>query len=91
MQENTWKTIMWLSRVIRWICGKIINPNEMPIFKEDVATTLCMLEMEMPPSFFDVMTHLMLHLVEELDVCGSAHIRWMYYIEQMNKVLKGYV
>ncbi len=61
------------------------------MFKEDVATTLCMLEMEMPPSFFDVMTHLVVHLVEELDVCGPVHIRWMYCIEWMNKVLKGYV
>jgi hypothetical protein len=46
----------------------------MPMFKEDVATTLCMLEMEMPPSFFDVMTHLVIHLVEEVDVCGLVHI-----------------
>jgi hypothetical protein len=45
----------------------------MPMFKEDVATTLCMLEMEMPPSFFDVMTHLVIHLVEEVDVCGVVH------------------
>jgi len=46
------------------------EPNEMPKLKEDVVTILCMLEMEMPPAFFDVMTHLVLHLVEELDLCG---------------------
>ncbi len=59
------------------------------MFKKDVTTTLCMLEMEMPPSFFDVMTHFMIHLVEEVDVCGLVHIQWMYCIEWMNKVLKG--
>jgi hypothetical protein len=35
-----------------------VNPNEMPKLKEDVVTILCMLEMEMPIAFFDVMTHL---------------------------------
>ncbi len=73
MQKNTRKTIMRLSRVFRQICGKFINPNEMPMYKNDVATTLCMLEMEMPPFFFDVMTHLVIHLVEEVDVCGPIH------------------
>jgi hypothetical protein len=63
----------------------------MPMFKEDVTTILCMLEMEMPPSFFHVMTHLIIHLVEEVDVCGPIHIQWMYWVEWMNKVLKGYV
>jgi hypothetical protein len=61
------------------------------MFKEDVATTLCMLEMEMPPSFFDVMMHLVIHLVEELDLCGLVHTWWMYCIKHMNKVFKGYV
>jgi hypothetical protein len=58
------------------------------MFKEDVATILCMLEMEMPPFFFDVMAHLVVHLVEELDLCSSVHIWWMYCIKCMNKVLK---
>jgi hypothetical protein len=39
------------------------------MFKEDVAMTIYMLEMVMPPSFFDVMTHLVIHLVKELNLC----------------------
>jgi hypothetical protein len=53
----------------------------MPMFKEDVATTLCMLEMEMPTSFFDVMTRLVIHLIEEVDVCGLVHIQRMYDVK----------
>ena len=41
--------------------------------REDTAITLCMLEKEFPPAFFDVMTHLLVHLVEELDICGPVH------------------
>jgi hypothetical protein len=43
--------------------------------------------MTMPPSFFDIMVH----LVDELDMCGLVHTRWMYCVERLNKVLKGYV
>jgi hypothetical protein len=50
-----------------------------------------MLKMTMPPSFFDIMVHLILHLVDELDMCGPVHTRWMYCVECLNKILKGYV
>lgn len=83
--------IMRLSRVFRRICAKVIDPNDMQDLKEDVAVTMSMLEMHMPPSFFDVMSHLVIHLVEELELCGPVHTRWMYSVERMNKVLKGYV
>jgi hypothetical protein len=63
----------------------------MGTLREDATITMCMLEMAMPPSFFDIMVHLILHLVDELYVCGLVHIRWMYHVERLNKVLKGYV
>ena len=37
------------------------------------------------------MSHLVLHLVEELELFGPVHTRWMYSVERINKVLKGYV
>jgi hypothetical protein len=37
------------------------------------------------------MTHLTLHVVEELAICGPIHPRWMYPIERAMKVFKGYV
>jgi hypothetical protein len=43
------------------------------------------------PAFFDIMTHLTLHVVEELDVCGLVHARWMYPIELALKMFKTYV
>ncbi len=56
-----------------------------------MAITLSLLEKKFPPSFFDIMTHLLLHVVDELDVYGLVHNKWMYIMEQMMKVLKGYV
>ena len=37
------------------------------------------------------MTHLLIHLVEEVDICGPVYGRWMYLMERYMKVLKGYI
>lgn len=83
--------IMRVSRVFRKICAKVWDPRDITSLHEDVAMTLCLLEKEFPPSFFDVMTHLLVHLVEELHVCGPVASRWMYPMERYMKDLKGYV
>jgi hypothetical protein len=58
---------------------------------EDVIIILSMLEWEFPRAFFDVMSHLTLHIVEELNICGPIHTHWMYPIKRAMKVFKGYV
>jgi hypothetical protein len=37
------------------------------------------------------MTHLVYHLVEELDLCGLVSTRWMYPVVRYMKTLKHYV
>jgi len=51
----------------------------------------CVLEKEFPPTFLNIMTHLPVHLVEQLFKCGPVHCRWMYPIERYMKTLKDYV
>ncbi len=91
MDQRTKIAIMRLSRIFRHICAKVLDPADMGTLREDATITMCMLEMTMPPSFFDIMVHLILHLVDELDMCGLVHTRWMYCVERLNKILKGYV
>jgi hypothetical protein len=57
----------------------------------DVAISLNLLQMEFPPSFFNIMTHLNFHLVEELDICKPMATRWMYLVEWYMKTLMKYV
>ena len=52
---------------------------------------MCLMEKEMLPSFFDIMSHLLNHLVEEFFLYGPVHTRWMYPYEHYFKMLKGYV
>ena len=77
--------------MFRRICNKVYNPIEFEGLRVDVARSMALLEIHFPPSFFDIMTHLVYHLVEELDLCGSVSTRWMYPVERYMKTLKHYV
>jgi hypothetical protein len=57
----------------------------------DAAEALCLMEKVFLPTFMDVMSHLMIHLVQELYICGPVHCRWMYPVEHYMKTLKDFV
>jgi hypothetical protein len=59
--------------------------------KERSALFMCNLEKVLPPSFFDLQTHLVCHLVEEVAIAGTVHARWMYWMERYMRVLKIWV
>ncbi|KAL3618473.1 hypothetical protein CASFOL_037555 [Castilleja foliolosa] len=73
------------------ICCKVIIKEELDKLQEEIVVTLCQLEMYFPPSFFDIMVHLSIHLVREIRYCGPVYLRWMYPFERYMKVFKGYV
>ncbi|KAI5350405.1 hypothetical protein L3X38_003296 [Prunus dulcis] len=73
------------------ICTKTVDVSKLDKLEEDVVVTLCLLEKYFPPSFFDIMVHLVVHLVREVRLCGPVYFRWMYPFERYMKVLKGYV
>ena len=73
------------------LCSKVIDPATLEGLQKDLVETLCLFEKYFPPSFFDIMIHLMVHLVREIRLCGPILARWMYGIERYMKVLKGYV
>jgi hypothetical protein len=58
--------------------------------QEDITRILSNLEMFFPPSFFDVMVHLTVHLVDEIKYCGPVFLRNMYPFEWYMGILKCY-
>ena len=72
------------------ICRKVIDPVKLDELENEAATILCQLEMYFPHSRFDIMVHLIIHLVREIKCCGPIYLRWMYPVEQYMKILKGY-
>lgn len=83
--------VVRINRMFKKICLKSVGSSKRESLFLECAETLCLLEKEMPSSFFDIMVHLCIHLVEELFICGPIHIRWMYPFERYYKTLKGYV
>lgn len=71
--------------------SKVIDPEGLDFLQSDVVTTLCELEMYLPPSFFDIMVHLTVHLVREIKLCGPPFLRQMYPFERAMGQLKGLV
>ncbi|KAL4301596.1 hypothetical protein AHAS_Ahas17G0316700 [Arachis hypogaea] len=54
-------------------------------------TSLCQLERIFPPSFFDIMIHLPIHLANKVRLGGLVQFRWMYPLERYMCTLKSYV
>nr|CAD40845.3 OSJNBa0086B14.16 [Oryza sativa Japonica Group] len=70
---------------------KIIDPEGLDELQAELVRTLCHLEMYFPPTFFDIMEHLPVHLVRQTKCCGPAFMTQMYPCERYLGILKGYV
>lgn len=75
----------------RKLCSPWILASEMAILEISVVETICKLEKIFPPSFFNLMEHLIMHLPYEAKVCGPVQYRCMYPFERRMHVLKQYV
>jgi hypothetical protein len=56
------------------ITEKVIDEAELSVLKEFIAETLCQLDMCVPPSFFDIMPHLMMHMVDQIHELGPIYL-----------------
>jgi hypothetical protein len=73
------------------ISQKVINPEILPGLQKDVVQCLVSFELLFPPSFFNIMTHLLVHLVEEITILGPVLLHNMFPFERFMGVLKKYV
>jgi len=53
-----------------------------------ITIILCKLEIIFPPGFWNVMEHLLVHLAQEVYLCGLVYYRWMYPFKRFFKWLK---
>lgn len=91
LQAGPRSAVMRMGILFQRICSKVVDPVDIPDLMDYAAETLCIFELNFPPSFFDIMTHLTVHLVEELAQCGPVHSRWCYLVERFMGVLADYV
>ena len=84
-------SLIRLGKSLSRICARVVDKAELPALRVYVAETLCFLEVCFPPSFFDIMEHTLIHLVDELETCGPVGGRWMYPYERYLGTLKSFV
>ena len=73
------------------ISEKAINLNELATLQNDIIQCLISFELVFPPSFFDIMTHRLVHLVKEIIILGPVFLHTMFPFERFMGVLKKYV
>ncbi|XP_076890042.1 uncharacterized protein LOC143541002 [Bidens hawaiensis] len=91
LPDNIRHTITKLCLFFNTIHSKIVDPESLDALQEEIVVTLYELEMYFPPSFFDVMVHLVIHIIGEIKACGPVFLRYMYPFERYMSVLKRYV
>ncbi len=71
------------------ICKKVLDIDKLDKLQSELVVTLCQLEMIFPPSFIDIMIHLVIHLVRQVKMLGPVHLHWMYPFERNMSIFKG--
>jgi hypothetical protein len=82
---------MKLCAFLNAISQKAINPENLVKLQNDVVQCIVSFELVFPPSFFSIMTHLLVHLVKEIGILGPVFLHNMFPFERFIGVLKKYV
>ncbi|XP_040994337.1 uncharacterized protein LOC121240879 [Juglans microcarpa x Juglans regia] len=71
--------------------AQTLSVDSLAKLESDIVLILCKLEIIFPPSFFNVMVHLALHLPLEALLAGLVQYRWMYPFKWFLERFKRYV
>nr|ABA97003.1 transposon protein, putative, CACTA, En/Spm sub-class [Oryza sativa Japonica Group] len=91
LPENVRATITKLRAFMNAILQKVIDPDRLEALQNEVVQCLVSFELIFPPSFFNIMTHLLCHLVKEISILGPVYLHNMFPFERYMGVLKKYV
>ncbi|XP_057444296.1 uncharacterized protein LOC130736486 [Lotus japonicus] len=85
LPKPIWNTLTEFSQFWREITSSLLMESKLHIMEENIPIILCKLEQIFPPSFFDSMEHLPIHLAYE---ASPVQYRWMYPFERFIRTLK---
>nr|GEW84458.1 hypothetical protein [Tanacetum cinerariifolium] len=88
---NVAKLIIEFCLFFKQICAQTLMEDDMAKAESQLIDILCNLEQIYPPAFFDIMIHLVIHLLEEDLEGGPIPYWWMYPFERYMKKLRNYV
>ncbi|WMV08510.1 hypothetical protein MTR67_001895 [Solanum verrucosum] len=91
LSKEVCEPLIELSLLFCILGSKELRIDNLEHIEAQIPITLCKLEKIFPPSFFDVMVHLPIHLATEAKIAGPIHYRWMYPVERWLYFLKSFI
>jgi hypothetical protein len=91
MDPHVRKKILDFCNFFNVISHKLISLEHCNRLQEETIFILCELEMYFPPSFFDIMVHLLIHVVEVIVDLGPVFLHYIFLFKRLNGILKRYV
>jgi hypothetical protein len=91
LPEKVRLALIKLCAFLNAISQKAIDPRNLVKLQNDVVQCLVSFELAFSPPFFDIMTHLLVHLVKEITILGPVFLHNMWPFERFMLVLKKYV
>ncbi|XP_059288082.1 uncharacterized protein LOC132041388 isoform X3 [Lycium ferocissimum] len=82
LPTKVWEALTEMSLFFRDLTSTVIREEDMVRLQKEIPEILCKLERILPPSFFDSMEHLPVHLAYEARLAGPVQNRWMYPFER---------
>ena len=82
LPRAVWEALTELSAFFKSLTARVVNVRDLEKLESDIVVIICKLERIFPPSFFDVMEHLPIHLAREARLTGPVQFRWMYPFER---------
>ena len=89
LQKQVRDTIIRFCLFFKAIYSKVIDVSKLEKMQSQLVETLCQLEKHFPPSLFDLMFHLSVHLVREVELSGPIFLKWMYPFEKIYEYTQG--
>ena len=82
LPDNVRLTIMKLCAFLNAVSQKVIDPDNLIKLQNNVVQCLVGFELIFPSSFFNIMTHFLVHLVKEIDILGPVFLHDMFPFER---------
>ncbi|KAK1610052.1 hypothetical protein QYE76_033725 [Lolium multiflorum] len=90
MDDHVRETLFGLCNFFDVISRKSIGVKQLNRLQEEIIEILCELEIYFPPAFFDIMVHLLVHVVDDIIHLGPTFLHNMMPFERLNGVIKGF-
>ena len=75
----------------RFVSSKEIEVSTIPAARLLMVEAMCAIEDAFPRSILVSQVHILVHLIDEISICGVVHSRWMFFLERFFETLKDLV